>query len=195
MTRTVLRNSLFGFTSKFKQHVSGTVIGARFKPPYVNLFMDRFEASFLETQLKRSNWSPCYGSDTSMTFSLYGCMVKKNVTFFWKFDPCIIYTYESDTEINMFFYIKVSLRNSKVFTDVYVKPTDHYQYLHYLSAYLCHTKKLPFTRLCPLAGHVVPRRIWKFIKRRSKYGFGKGSTQRIWSVLKWEKLSFPTYSL
>lgn len=96
-----------------------------------------------------------------------------------EFDPCIIYTFESDTEINMFFYIKVNLRNSKVFTDVYVKPTDHYQYLHYLSAYLCHTKKLPFTRLCPLAGHVVPRRIWKFIKRRSKYGFGKGSTQRI----------------
>ena len=41
----------------------------------------------------------------------------------------------------MFLDIKVSLRNGKVFTDLYVKPTDRHQYLHFLSAHPYHTKK------------------------------------------------------
>ena len=51
--------------------------------------------------------------------------------------------------------IKVSLRNGKAFSDVYVKPTDRHQYLHYFSAYPYHTKKsvvfsqtLRISRLC-----------------------------------------------
>ena len=31
--------------------------------------------------------------------------------------------------------ISVPLRNGKVFTDVFLNPTDHHQYLHYLSVH------------------------------------------------------------
>ena len=86
-------------------------------------------------------------------------MVRKNVKFFLKsldeFDPCIKFTYESNKESIAFLDIKVSLRNGKVFTDVYVKPTDCPQYLHYLSVHPYHTKKsvifshtLRISRLC-----------------------------------------------
>ena len=37
--------------------------------------------------------------------------------------------------------INVSLRNGKVSADVYAKPPDHHQYLHYLSAHPYCTKK------------------------------------------------------
>ena len=54
-----------------------------------------------------------------------------------------------------FLDIKVSLRNGKVFTNLYVKPTDRHQYLHYLPAHPYHTKKsvafsqtLRISRLC-----------------------------------------------
>ena len=57
-----------------------------------------------------------------------------------EFDPCITCTNESDKESIAFLDIKVSLRNGKVFTDLYIKP-DHYQYLHYLSAHPYHIKK------------------------------------------------------
>ena len=42
----------------------------------------------------------------------------------------------------MFLDKKVSLRNSKVFTDLYVKPTDRHQYLHNLCAHPYHTNTL-----------------------------------------------------
>ena len=54
-----------------------------------------------------------------------------------------------------FLDIKVSLRNGKIFTDLYIKPTDRHQYLNYLSAHTCNTKRsvvfsqtLGFSRLC-----------------------------------------------
>ena len=36
--------------------------------------------------------------------------------------------------------IKVSLCDGKLTTDLYVKPTDRHQYLHYMSAHPNHTK-------------------------------------------------------
>ena len=74
---------------------------------------------------------------------------------FNEFDPCIKFTHESDNESIAFLDIKLSLRNSKVFTHLYIKPTEHHQYLHYLSAHPYHTKKsdvfhqtLRISRLC-----------------------------------------------
>ena len=46
----VLKNNYFDFNSKVKQQVSGIAIGSKFVPPYVCFFLDKFEASFLETQ-------------------------------------------------------------------------------------------------------------------------------------------------
>ena len=74
---------------------------------------------------------------------------------FNEFDPCIKFTHESDNESIAFLDIKLSLRNSKVFTHLYIKPTEHHQYQHYLSAHPYHTKKsdvfhqtLRISRLC-----------------------------------------------
>ena len=50
------------------------------------------------------------------------------------------FTYEFNKESIAFLDIKVSLRNEKIFTDVYFKPTDRHQYLHNLSAHPYHTK-------------------------------------------------------
>ena len=91
-------------------------------------------------------------------------MVRNNLTFFLKslneFDTCIKFTCESNKESIAFLDIKVSLRNGKVFADMYVKPTDCHQYLHYLSAHPYHTKNsVTFTRLCELVGYAVQRRI------------------------------------
>ena len=76
--------------------------------------------------------------------TFYGRMVKKKFNIFLKnlneLSPCITFTYEPNKENTVFLDIKVSLRNGKVYTDVYVKPTDCHQYLHYLSAHPYRTK-------------------------------------------------------
>ena len=43
MAKFALKNNFFEFNSKIKQHVSGTVIGTKFAPPYACIFMDKFE--------------------------------------------------------------------------------------------------------------------------------------------------------
>ena len=49
MARFVLKNNFFEFDSKIKQQISGTAIGTKFAPPYVCIFMDKFETDFLTT--------------------------------------------------------------------------------------------------------------------------------------------------
>ena len=51
------------------------------------------------------------------------------------------FTYQSSQESIAFLDVKVSVKNSKIITDLYVKSTKHHQYLHYLSADPNHTKQ------------------------------------------------------
>ena len=67
----------------------------------------------------------------------------------------IKFTYESSKENIAFFDLKVSVKNSKIITDLYLQSTDRHQYLHYLSAHPNHTKRsvvfsqiLRINRLC-----------------------------------------------
>ena len=103
--------------------------------------MDKFETSFLEMQQLRRLVLFRYIDDILFIWT-HG---EEELNIFLKgldeFDPCTKFTYESNKESIAFLAIKVSLRNGKVFTDVFVKPTDRHQYLHYLSAHPHHTKK------------------------------------------------------
>ena len=58
-----------------------------------------------------------------------------------EFHTDIKFTYESSKESIAFLDLKVSVKNSKIITDLYVKSTDRHQYLHYLSAHPNHTKR------------------------------------------------------
>ena len=53
----------------------------------------------------------------------------------------IKFTYESSRETIAFLDLKVSIKNSKIITYLYVKSTDCHQYLHYLPAHPKHTKR------------------------------------------------------
>ena len=129
--------------------------------------MDKFEKRFLETQhLHSLVW--CRYIDDSFFMWTHG---EEKITVFLnslnEFNPCIKFTYESDKESIVFLDIKVSLRNGKVFTDLYVQLTDRHQYLHI--CLLTHTtlkSQLPLAKLCELVGYVVQKRILKIIKKK-----------------------------
>ena len=80
--------------------------------------MDKFEASFIETRQKRALVWFRY---VEFIYFMWTHDEKEFNTFLKilnELDLCIKFTYESNTE-NLFLNIKVSLRNGKVFTDVY----------------------------------------------------------------------------
>ena len=50
MAEFVLKNNYFEFNGQVKHQILGTVIGTKFPPTYVCIFMDYIETKFLQTQ-------------------------------------------------------------------------------------------------------------------------------------------------
>ena len=98
-----VEEQLIWVNSKFQQRVSDTVITTKFRPPYVNLFMDKFEASFLETQQLKSLLWLRYIDDIFFIWRHGEGERNSFLKILYEFDPCIMYTYEPNTEIIMFF--------------------------------------------------------------------------------------------
>ena len=57
-----------------------------------------------------------------------------------KFHPNLKFTSDSSEENVAFLDLKVKLKQSKIETDLHVKPIGRHQYLHYTSSNLEHTK-------------------------------------------------------
>ena len=108
---------------------------------------------------KPKSYSLWYGLDILRISFLSGHMLSKNFNFFLRslneFHTDIQFTYESSKESIAFLDFKVSVKKSKIITDLYLKSTDRHQYLHYLSAHPNYTKRpvvfsqtLRISRLC-----------------------------------------------
>ena len=91
------------------------------------------------------------------------------------FTPNLSFTHEASKNCIPFLDLKVKLIDGKLGIDLYMKPTDHHQCLHYLSSHLEHTKHsivynqtLRISRLCSLEKDFNYRKLnmkeW-FIKR------------------------------
>ena len=141
MAEFVLKNNYFEFGTEKKHQISGTSIGTKFAPPYACIFMDRVETEFLETGINKPwvwdrfiddiffIWT--HGRDKLMSF-----LERLNC-----FHPNLKYTYEiSETKVN-FLDLLVSLEGNEFVTDLYCKPIDGHQYLHYESSHPIHTRR------------------------------------------------------
>ena len=145
MASFVLKNNLFEFNGKVKQQVSGTAIGTKFASTYACIFMDKIESDFLKTKEAKPLvwyryidvffiWTHGEQKLNSFLEELNNYLSKKNISFL---------------------DLSVSLSENKLYADLYIKPTDKHQYLHYFSSHPDQTKKsiiysqtLRLSRLC-----------------------------------------------
>ena len=137
----VLKNNYFDLDGQIKQQISGTAISTKFAPPYACLFMNKIETAFLETQELQPLVLFRYIDDI---FFIWARSEQELQTFLRSLNELhtgIKFTYEPSKESIAFLDLKVSFKNSKIITDLYVKSTDRHQYLHYLSAHPKHTKQ------------------------------------------------------
>ena len=88
-----------------------------------------------------------------------------------KFHPNLSFTYETSEERVNFLDLNVSIRNGAISTDLYIKPTDGHQYLHYKSSHPEHIRNsipysqaLRLSRICSsekdFKGHVDRMKEW-----------------------------------
>ena len=141
MAEFVLTNNVFEFDNICKKQISGTAMGTKFAPPYACIFMDKLETDFLQGEtLKPWCWMR-YIDDIFFVWT-HG---KESLDVFFehlnKVHSNIKFTFETSLDNVNFLDIKVSLKDQQFTTNLFCKPTDCHQFLHYDSCHPEHTKK------------------------------------------------------
>lgn len=155
MAKFVLENNIFEFDSRTFQQLAGTAIGTKFAPPYACIFMDELEEEFLEGEMVKPLIWLRYIDDiffiwTGSEEELFAFLGRLN-----SFSPGIKFTHEISRESLCFLDLKIAVKEGELLTDMYCKPTDGHQYLHFRSSHPLHTKKsivysqsLRLSRIC-----------------------------------------------
>ena len=196
MARLVLQNNNFEFNGIVKQEIAGTAIGTKFAPKYACIFMDKLESDFLNTQEYLPLVWYRYIDDIFFIWRHGEEKLKFFLDDLNKYHPNINFTHESNKECINFLDLKVSLLDNKLSTDLYIKPTDRHQYLHYSSSHPDHTKKsivysqtLRLNRVCSVEADFVRRKkemkSW-FLKR----GYPENIINREMEKVKFKKQVF-----
>ena len=111
----IVRNNYFEFNEKVKKQISGTVIGTKFAPPYVCIYMDQVETEYLETQKYKSLVWFHYIDDV---FFIWTNGKEKLSSFFDdlnKLHPNIKFSHEVNKESIHFLDFNFRLSNGKNF--------------------------------------------------------------------------------
>ena len=141
----VLTLNNFKFNETNYLQIGGTAMGTRLAPSFANIYMNHFEETHVYTYpFKPTAWFRYiddifmiwdYGSSDLDTFIDYLNSCNDNI----KFSSEI-----SETELN-FLDVTVKVKNQRLTTDLYTKPTDRNTYLPYNSAHPKHcVKGLPY---------------------------------------------------
>ncbi|KAL9966489.1 hypothetical protein ACROYT_G024571 [Oculina patagonica] len=132
-------NNLVFQESHFVQQ-TGTAMGTRMAPTYANLYMGHLESKLLaKSPLKPLVWFR-YIDDI---FFLWTHGEIKLNEFFQQcnsFDPHIKFEQSFSLTDIPFLDVQVMIKDGKIETDLYTKPTDTHQYLNWTSCHPRHTK-------------------------------------------------------
>ena len=141
----ILKNNFFEFNGVVKRQKSGTAIGTKSAPPYPCIFMD--EVEFLKSQeLQPFLWLR-YIDEIFFIWTHEEEKLTQFLNELNNFHSNLKFTYETSICTVNFLDLNVSLRNGAIHTDLYIKPTDGHQYLHYQSSHPLHIKNsIPYSQ-------------------------------------------------
>ena len=126
MTDFALKNNYFEFNGQIKEQISGI--------PLLVPDLPHFSRVSLWLKLKVSMWFR-YTDDIVFIWTHNEQELQTFLRSINEFHTDIKFTYELPKESIAFLDLKVSAKNSKIITDLYVKFTNRHQYLHYVSAH------------------------------------------------------------
>ena len=155
MAEFVLKNDYFEFNGKVKKQILGNAIGTKFAPPYACIFMDQVETKFLKMQKYKPLVWFCYIDDVFYIWTHGKEMLSLFLEDLNNFHPNIKFSHEVNKESIHFLDLNIRLSDGNISTDLYVKPTDRHQFLHYTSSHTDHTKRsIVFSQALRVVGFV-----------------------------------------
>ena len=139
MIKLVLERNIFRFREKYYTQKKGTCMGTPMAPNYANLFMDKLERNLLESFKKKTGKEPLVwwryiddiffiwnGDEKSLSEFI---QFAQNFSESQKMGSTIKFTVSQSTEEVNFLDVRVMLKDGKLITSVYSKPTDSHLYL------------------------------------------------------------------
>ena len=147
----VLRCNIFRFQTIFYTQRKGTCMGTPMAPNYANLFMDKFEQNLLTEFYQKTGIRPLmwwrYIDDIFFVWKDGNDDLKKFIKFAQNFSEDkkmkskMQFTVSQSTEEVSFLDVRVMLKDGKIETSVYSKPTDSHLYLNHKSNHPRHILK------------------------------------------------------
>ena len=135
----VLKNNYFQFLDKTFKQKRGTAVGTKFAPPYSILFMADLGKRFLSDIDLKPYICWRYIDDIFLIWE-HG---EESLLFLEKINKihaAIKFTADWSYSSVNFVDVKVIIKDGKIITDLYVKPTDSHQYLDSSSCHPYHCK-------------------------------------------------------
>ena len=142
----ILSFNIFTFGEQSWRQVHGTAMGTCMAPSYANIFMGSLEKRFLDTcQFTPLIWLR-YIDDIFLIWTHGRDKLDSFIQFANSFHQTIKFTSNISYTNIPFLDIMVSLKDGFLQTDLYSKPTDTFNYLHWSSCHPFHTKKnIPYS--------------------------------------------------
>ena len=152
LAELVLNLNCFSFGDKFYRQINGVAMGTKMGPNYANLFV-----GFIEEQIFSQYSGPIpelfkrFIDDCIGATSLERAQLESFIHFVNNFHPALEFTWEISSVSVSFLDILASIRDDKIQTSAYYKPTDSHNYLLYSSSHPQHTlNSIPFSQFLRL---------------------------------------------
>ena len=139
----VLSKNNFSFNGKNYLQIGGTAMGTKVAPSYANLFMGELEKSLLECCPKEPFMWKRFIDDIFMIWTHSEKELHQFLEYLNTFHHSIKFTMEY-SEKNIVFLdtlVKKSPNKNHLLVELYTKPTDTHNYLHFQSYHPSHTKR------------------------------------------------------
>lgn len=146
----ILTYNIFKFKHCTYQQISGTAMGTKVAPKYAHLVMAFLELCVKSTCLKHFGsvitekifyhyWR--FLDDIIIISDLNDEEINQLIAIFNNEHCSFVFTYKISTENTHFLDVQINLNGNQISTDIYHKPTDSLQYLHFYSHHPRHIKR------------------------------------------------------
>ena len=150
----ILKHNTFVYANKYYKQITGTAMGTKVAPTYAHLVMGYLEKS------ARHECEKQFGTSATNEIYKYYYRFLDDIFIFWphsvdladefthimnNVNPNFKFTHEISNKQLHFLDVTLINENGNLKTDLYSKPTDAHQYLHFHSYHPAHTKRnLPY---------------------------------------------------
>ena len=180
LAELILKNNYFEFEDKIYHQILGTAIGTKFALSFADIFMWKLKERMISEYHPDPLLSWRFLDDVFPIWLHEKETLLEFLNFVNGYHLCIKYTWEWSTQRLPYLDVMILVEDGRILTDVYSKPTDTHQYLHYGSCHPTHVKKgipygqaLRMKRICSTK-ETYNRRIEMVRGNFEKRGFSKG---------------------